>query len=379
VASAPTKDESRIDALNRVWRNKLGQLAKYELPVVMIAPATKEPMDDASVARIFERVNRTGQRLGAFDLSVARAYGPAGNLRDLWDDARLSDSMIDRWLGDNGLREDGMPLLRAIALRREPGDVRQGAVLALPPELITSEWRGAVEATGRVLRFFSRRCGALEAAWLPYRAMLVIMIAFAMSRDLEQHRSLLERWFWTRSFSLRFEVAANTRTVEEYGVLNRAIETGNFPVEPVRESVLVRATRRRFAAAFRATMCLLATHDPVDLAGGALGLAAASESGDGVPPDVVFQSIVPTLGESTDDLHLRSIGMAFAARTTARGLRRGEILSLAYPTALRTQLIPEPLPHDAAAFLRERAALVAHELWQRARQPLDQITGADLG
>ena len=214
---------------------------------------------------------------------------------------------------------------------------------------------------------------------VPYRAMLVILIALAMSRDLEQHRSVLERWVWTRSFSLRFEVAANTRTVEEYGILIRGVETGNLPVEPVRESVLVRATRRRFAAAFRATMCLLATHDPVDIIGGRLGLAPASESGEGLPADVVFQSIVPTLDQAGDDFHLRSIGMAFASRATARSLRKGEVVPPSQPSAYHSQLLPDPLPGDAPAFLRMRAVLVADDLWKRAAQPLDRITGADLG
>ena len=62
------------------------------------------------MARIFERVNRTGQRLGTFDLMVAKVYEPSWNLRLKWDEVRREKPPIEQYLGD-----DGMPVLKLLS------------------------------------------------------------------------------------------------------------------------------------------------------------------------------------------------------------------------------------------------------------------------
>ena len=82
-----------------LYNESLHRVHDYEFPVVDIeAPANKD-----DVARIFERVNRTGLLLNTFDLMVARVYEDRWNLRERWEDARLSSDLIDHFLSDDGM------------------------------------------------------------------------------------------------------------------------------------------------------------------------------------------------------------------------------------------------------------------------------------
>lgn len=71
------KDESTKRRLTETYREHLAGLYRYRMPALHIARSTHP----AAVARIFERVNKTGQQLGAFDLMVAKSFTPNFNLR----------------------------------------------------------------------------------------------------------------------------------------------------------------------------------------------------------------------------------------------------------------------------------------------------------
>jgi len=94
--------------LTNLYRDVLSEMHRYRFPVVILERA----LEPSAIARIFDRVNRMGMHLGAFDLMVAQLYEPNWNLRDKWEVARSTSPMIDRFLGD-----DGLPILQAISLR----------------------------------------------------------------------------------------------------------------------------------------------------------------------------------------------------------------------------------------------------------------------
>jgi hypothetical protein len=358
-------------ALSHAWRQVLARVSGYEFPVVLIEAERGSGIDDASVARIFERVNRTGQRLGAFDLVVARTYSPASprsNLRDLWEEARLSNWLIDEWLGDDGLAEDGMPMLQALALRGPKHDVRQSAVLDLDPGLIADQWPRAVNAVERTLEFLSERCGVLRFDWLPYRAVLVTLAAIALDHDLIENGELVERWFWTRCFSLRFESAANTRTVEEYIVLKAAIAEGKLQlIEPLRFEPLMNATRRRFRALYRAVLCLIAVRDRARVA--LERDAPVTGKAFGLNPEVVLASLLPRHPDT--DLHLRIMSMVLVPREVAQLIGSGgyDALARVAPGIGDAQLAPRPIYKNPRLWIEGRALLIAADLEARTGQP----------
>jgi hypothetical protein len=63
----------------------------------------------------------------------------------------------------------------------------------------------------------------------------------ALEEPLEEHVELLQRWFFSRSYGLRYETAANTVTVDEYRALRAAVvDSRPLPEEVVPAVVEVR-------------------------------------------------------------------------------------------------------------------------------------------
>jgi Protein of unknown function DUF262 len=301
------KDET-FELLTVTYREVLSGLYNYEFPCVVL-DSSSEPY---AMARIFEQVNRTGIQLSAFDLVVARAYGEEWNLRDQWDEVRLGDATIERFLV-----VDGMPILQSIALRRL-GDVRQRAVLNMPPQIVREDWFTAAAAVGESLRFLVNSCGVLDPSWLPYRPFLTILAALESDEDLATDADRFRRWFFTSAFNLAFDVAANTRTVEEFRRLrDRRSDTTVLPAE---REVLFEATRQRHSAAFRGLLCAFATRQPVDIVSGETLIESTVDDSVLSPTAVVGSVLRP---EDADDerVHLRALAALLTTRATAAALR----------------------------------------------------------
>lgn len=328
--------------LQRAWRDHLHPLAESEFPVAFLEVAPDSPVDEGSVARIFERVNRHGQKLGAFDLVVARARRDV-NLRDLWEDAQASSFPIGAWLGESGLGLDGMPLLQALSLDIK-SDVRQSAILDIDPSLIASRWGEAASAADAAIRFMTERCGVIDPAWLPYRAQLVVLMGFYLRRgDLTDHASLLERWFWTRTFALAFESGANTRSVSELQLLIDASETGSLrDVPSVRLPTIKNATKRRFPAIYRGILSLIASRNPSGIAGKKILVDNRAHGLLVLPPTVAPISLFARDPDEQDDYHLRAVGMFLDDQSTQKIIRDGtaSALQAAGSDFSSTQLLP---------------------------------------
>jgi hypothetical protein len=137
-----------------------------------------------------------------------------------------------------------MPILELITLRAR-GDVRQSAVLSIDPALVRDSWVDAVQGMHRGLAFLTTHCGLRVREWLPYRAQLVALGALAVDFDLEEHVHVLTEWFWSSAFGTRYDAAANTRVVSDYGRLREAIRTSTaWRPLPVSERVVIEASRR---------------------------------------------------------------------------------------------------------------------------------------
>jgi hypothetical protein len=381
-----TARESEKDALYQrltdLYRGLLAEAHKYEFPVVNIGSG----LEPAAVARIFERVNRTGMRLNAFDLVVARVYDPTWNLRDHWERARTESNLLDAFLG-----EDGMPVLQTIALRYEQ-NVRQRAVLELSRQLIRERWDDTIDAVGEALRFLLTRCGVSKAEWLPYRIMILPLAALAFDYNLEDHVKTLRQWFWSRTFALAYDAAANTRIVADYNMLRGVIAEGQqLDVTPASGATLYEATRRRQGPAWRGFMCVLADRDARDVTGPSLNLRETADRlqllGNQILPVAVFPPGI-TVGRGSEPVHLRVLNLVLASREVARDIRRYTLASIAETAAeehgkqavsraLRSQLLAsldelQPLERDWRAFLAVRLEALGTFLKAEAGQPLER-------
>lgn len=301
------------------YKTYLAPIHGYAIPAVTLDTDLGVP----AIARIFERVNRTGTRLGAFDLMVARVFDPGWNLRDQWKRAKLENWHVDRFIGD-----DGMPILESISLKSS-GDVRQSAVLALPKSTVQADWSAATTATEQALRFLARRCGVQERTWLPYRSLLIALAALGQSRHLQDHEGLLEDWFWSRAFGQVFEAAANTRVVTEFKELLRATERNTpMPQVVVSEERLWSGTRRSARALWGAHLSLLSTRGGLDVFGEGASILVDTDDEPLLAARLASRQSVSLLhgerdaADESEGLHLRVLGLVLASRETAQRIRR---------------------------------------------------------
>jgi hypothetical protein len=246
--------------LSDLYRSVLTRLNAYEFPAVVL----ERVLEPAAIARIFERINKQGLRLGPFDLVVARAYQSNWNLRTEWQGARERCPRLARFLED-----DGMPILQLLALVTN-NDVRESAVLTLPPDVVRSRWHAAANAVDAALGFFEACCGVWDPSLLPFRSMIAPVAALVLDgTDLSARRDVIENWFWDRSFNNHFDEGSNSRIVDDRAALQAAVAEGASlkSVGKPSRRMIRDATRRNNAAVWRAFACALASRRPTDLSG----------------------------------------------------------------------------------------------------------------
>jgi hypothetical protein len=354
------------DLLTTLYRDYFSVIHRYNLPAVVL----ESQLEVTAVARIFEKVNRTGTLLNAFDLMVARVYEPGWNLREQWETARLTDPYLDYFLNS-----DGMPVLQSIALRSRH-DVGQRAVLELPSSLVHREWDSAVKGTSEAIRVLFEACGLRSGDWMPYGVMLVALAALGQEENLlTQHLKLIESWFWSRGFGQAFDAAANTRIVADYDRLVEATRQGwteISSVSPVGEASLLEATRRGQRAIWAMFMCALARNgslDPVTMRSPYETSSIGSPVGDARSGGSRVVSLLNRDIISGEPLHLRVLSQIQLSRSSANILRGRGLTGLldiaiqehgeqAVDRALATQFLPpsEQLMADESgpALLDER-------------------------
>jgi hypothetical protein len=333
------------ERFTRVYRLLAAELIEYQFPVVVL----RSSVEPDAVARMFERVNRTGWRLNAFDLVVARTYSEDWNLRREFDAAISDYPLLEPFL-----EEDGLPILQSLALRRDPPNVRRQAVISLTADVVRADWRTSVTAMASVIDFLSDRCGLLNAAWLPYGAMLVVMTAFVVEHDIRGHEALLERWFWSRGFGGAFEVGVNTAIVSEFSSLKAAAHGDVLPPRAIDREAIRRSAKRADGQLFRTFLCAMAATGAYDLARAGLDQRPLQFG------EAVAYSLLPR-DDDDPPAHLRTLSQIEASgRPTwlrgpnARRSVAGRLSELGAP-------VPQLLP--AVALLR-RPDLASDDFWE---------------
>lgn len=320
-------DEADIVEITQIYRTHLSGLHRYRVPAVRI----EKGMPPAAVARIFERVNKTGQRLGVFDLMVAKSFTPQFNLRTEWERAKEKFPRLALAYGENGT----IPL-QVIALRIGD-DVRSSAVLQLTAAAIHDNWDRATEALDSALHFASSRLGVVRSDWVPYGSLLVVLGALAWDDPLEPRGRALEAWFWRATFSGRYAVGSNTTAVADFKALrvDPYSQARDFSVDV---SALLESTKQSSGALHRGWLCAMAamfTHRVVEEAAGELGAISVLRKG---------------LGAFGEQQHLLSLGFCLT--------HKGELLDAG--PFLNPPAIPHTdVPQVVENFLEARAEALA--------------------
>ena len=342
VDRSPDEGTQLGTLLSDAYRNGLASFHTTELPAVVV----EEELEPEAIARIFERVNRTGLTLSAFDLMVAKTFQPDWNLRDKWDEATVRHPVLR-----NFFKDDGMPVVKVICLKTELS-VREGDALAMQGAAVRADWDDAVEAMASALTFLGDKCGVIHVEWLAYEGMAITLGGIALEHDLESHVRMLKRWYLSRAFGLAYDVAANTVAVDQYQKLHQALQ-GAIPLPPVElpTDVIREATRKRRGALWRAFLAALRMHGARDLITG----RKLSESA--VPVTLLKPNPDPKPG--TESPHLRVMNVFLATPESANELRGSGVAGLRrYATHLGSKSGKAALASQFAEVPRNSEALI---------------------
>jgi hypothetical protein len=186
--------ESRHDAIVRVQQRFLETLVPLE---------TFETENRASVAIVFERVNRMGVELDVFQLLTAWTWSDEFDLQRQFLD--LAEEFAEFGFAEVGSDSDLMLRCTAAALRRDPSP---GSLVSMTGAEVRGEFDRVAQALRRAIDFLKTNFHIRHLALLPYSALLIPVTAFYYERPGEpisdSERAELVRWFWRAAFSHRY-------------------------------------------------------------------------------------------------------------------------------------------------------------------------------
>ena len=208
-------DRERIqleDALDGIEQQWIQPIDDYHFPVVTLSEKTKAD----ALCTIFETLNRTGVKLSAFELLTARFWPKDIRLRQLWDEAKESNPIIDEF------DVDPYYILQGIALACRPApSCKRSDVLNLTADNIREWWDKVVRGLALGLEILRDDCKVVLPKWLPYSTMLPTLAAvlartgFVRTADAGAQREKLKRWFWCASLGQAYESAPNSKSAKD--------------------------------------------------------------------------------------------------------------------------------------------------------------------
>ncbi|GAA1143076.1 hypothetical protein GCM10009630_46900 [Kribbella jejuensis] len=358
---------SRTREWGEIFSERLQAADDYRIPVTYLGGE----LGLATVAQIFERTNKWGQRLDAFDLLVARVRGSGWGLRDAWEEAGNRYPAIGRVFGDNGL-----PTISAIALR-SIGEVRRNAVLSLPPAHVEQHWLEAVEATASVAELLIGE-GVRRPDLLAYDTVATAMIA---ARIDGASNSLLRHYYWLASMNRWHEVASNTRVVSDYRHISVGEVDPTMPIElpPVEE--LEANTRRSSRALWGAMVGAMLTAEPRDLVTSEVVSSALPEGEDtwalvsliaGGAASETSADVPARLRTAAQVFVMPGIGSRLRRYGLMRVLREREAQPTLFENSLKDDLASQLLPVSTSALERQRPRDIIRERAARIRSLVER-------
>lgn len=320
AAEGATAEEKR--RLTDIYVESLSGMDRYEVPAVVI----DDEVHPEAVARIFERVNRLGRPLATFDLMVAKSFAENFNLRDEWDLVQEQEGLLVDYLPDGGLS-----ILNVVALQVR-NSVRQADVLKLHGIDVRKYWGRAVDALRTAVTYLRERLHVGNRDWLPNKVQLTVLGTLAMNDALYGNEELVDAWFWSSTFQGRYDVASNTRAVEDFAQLMKHV-----PVAPkeigLDSETMFSVNRRQYGSLHRGLLCVYNSNGPRDPFDPLLRVDEEADLASAV-------SFIPR-SEKVWDLpgHLLTLGMVL---TTSRVPRTGGYVSLDSLTDQieRSQFVP---------------------------------------
>ena len=253
-ADARAQMLDKLQEANSKW---IKSIDDYSFPVVTLSDTTQPP----ALCTIFETLNRTGVKLGAFELLTARFWPHKVNLRELWATAKTEHPIIEEF------EVDPYYLLQAVALagRKRPS-CKRSDVLALTARDINEWWAKVVTGLAEGLNILRDDCKVMLPKWLPYQTMLLPLAAVlaksggSKTAEAGARREKIKRWFWCSVFGQAYESSPNSQAAKDVDELDAWLNGRGEPesISGVRfDPKTLRDATPRQRAVYRGAMCLL--------------------------------------------------------------------------------------------------------------------------
>ena len=186
------------------------------------------------IAVLFERINRTGMKLSIFDLLTARLYKFI-NLRSLWEESFERSEFVRKFAIDKRDTTTATYLLQALMLTSGYSSIKAKDMLRIDESVVNKDrWEEGVEAFGHLLQRLMEPqeygIGDIRK-WMPYRPMVVVMLALLLyDKDtFIGNLSKVKSWYFASIFSERFSGSTETKLVKDYKELLEWFGGGDIP------------------------------------------------------------------------------------------------------------------------------------------------------
>ncbi|MBC2579958.1 DUF262 domain-containing protein [Clostridium sp. DJ247] len=171
------------------------------------------------IVETFERINRTGEPLSIFDLTVARLFKYGIKLRDLLSKAK------DEYESIRIIKPD--MILKTISLIRN-GESKRKNILSLSNEDFVKDWEFAIvsldKAYKRIVDIKSGYGVYNINKWIPYSTMIVplaAMLHFIRISNIENlnNYAKIDKWYWSSVFSSRYDQGVDSTSASDYKII----------------------------------------------------------------------------------------------------------------------------------------------------------------
>jgi hypothetical protein len=224
-------------------------------------------MDLEQVVKIFERINQGGKKLTLFDLVHASTWSREFDLRE----------KIKTFNNEDNIKSFGGLVneifTQSLALNAFD-DCSNRNQLNLTSDKCSELWNQTTECL-RLTIDFLKEFGVRFIDFIPYSSFLPIIQYYFFKSGRNNvgfdHKSYIENWFWTSTFSQRFSSSSLTKMKDDagwiYNLTKNKLEDNTFVVSlTIKELRKIRMQNQSVIK--NGVLCLMALENPVDFDNG---------------------------------------------------------------------------------------------------------------
>ncbi|HHT9109328.1 MAG TPA: GmrSD restriction endonuclease domain-containing protein [Candidatus Wunengus sp. YC64] len=197
------------------------KIQKCTIPIITLPTTTS----DDDIVNIFERINRTGTRLGIFELAVAKYYPVGIKLNQLKHEIKTMPFL--EFLEDESV-------LKVMALLKELEPKPQNLIRLIEPEKNSSEnqaefytlWHEAVKYLEKAFHRIKHTYGAAKIKvgkrnleLIPYTSMLIPLSVFLREIEHKGNSKVffdkVDLWYWLSVFTQRYNHAVDSKSFSD--------------------------------------------------------------------------------------------------------------------------------------------------------------------